>query len=101
MVGGGGGGSGGRGRGRVGVGTVEVVDDALRAGGMAHQDDLLVLRGDGGVFGGFVLLDVMDGLGDLIGVAVQRARAPCLVGGGEVEGEEGPGGWVQGGDQVG
>lgn len=61
---------------RVRVGTVEVVDDALGAGRVAHEDDLLVLGRDGGVFCGLVRLDVADGGGDLIRVPIEAAGAP-------------------------
>jgi hypothetical protein len=53
---------------------------------VAHEDDPSRLA----ELGGFVGLDVLDALGDLIGVAVEVAKAPGLVGGGEVEGEERP-----------
>jgi hypothetical protein len=69
---------------RVGLG--EVVQHALAAGGVAHEDDPPGLA----ELGGFVGLDVLDALGDLIGVAVEVAEAPGLVGGGEVEREERP-----------
>ena len=66
---------------RVGLG--EVVQHALAAGGVAHEDQLAGLT----ELGGFVGLDVLDALGDFIGVAVEVAEAPGLVGGGDVEGE--------------
>ena len=63
----------------------EVVQHALAARGMAHQGDLAAAE-----FVHFVAFDVFQTLGDLVRVAVEMAEAPGLVGGCEVEGEEGP-----------
>lgn len=73
---------------------------------MAHEDQLSV-RGVGAAaaaateFGFFVLVDVADALGDLVGVAVQMAETPCLVGRGQGQGEEGPRGGEEGARKVG
>jgi len=64
---------------------------------VAEQDDLA----GGAEFGGLVRLDKADARGDLVGVAVQRAEAPALVGGGEDYREEGPLGGGEAGDDVG
>lgn len=55
------------------------MQDALAARGMAHEGDLAAAE-----FIGFVALDVLQTLGDLVRVAVQMAQTPGLVGGCEV-----------------
>lgn len=57
----------------------------LTAGGMAHDGDLAAAKL---VF--LVFFDILQTLRDLARIAVQVSQAPGLVGGGKVQGEEGP-----------